>query len=286
MFTPFAFVKQEIAAAPAFEFVLSLTSSFTAFSTSRKLNSTYAGSAYRIRRSNDNAEQDIGFVNNLVDTASLSSFVGANNGSIVTWYDQSGNGVDLTGAGTGGGPYAIQSGVLITSSANIPACSYNFSNQYFERTTAFTSNKVTEIFSLCSIDSNPVPNGLFWCNPDNGYSYGPYETGGAGGSTVASSGARLGQINFAYPTIALVNQFNNVDGGANNSFLYHNGTQNNYTTITGTWVAASFNKINLGRGPFGATFYVQGRMSEWIMFQDTGGQRTNVRNNINTFYGL
>jgi hypothetical protein len=44
----------------------------------RKLNSSYSGNAIRVRRSNDNAEQDIGFVNNQLDTGSLGTFV-ANN---------------------------------------------------------------------------------------------------------------------------------------------------------------------------------------------------------------
>ena len=56
----------------------------------RKLSNTYNGSAIRIRRSNDNAETDIGFVNNDLDLVSLSGFVGSNNAFVTTWYNQSG----------------------------------------------------------------------------------------------------------------------------------------------------------------------------------------------------
>jgi hypothetical protein len=45
----------------------------------RKLRTAYTGSAIRVRRSSDNAEQDIGFVNNQLDTGSLSSFAGSQN---------------------------------------------------------------------------------------------------------------------------------------------------------------------------------------------------------------
>ena len=48
-----------------------------AYST-RRLASAYVGSAIRIRRSSDNAEQDIGFVGENLDTAAISTFVGAN----------------------------------------------------------------------------------------------------------------------------------------------------------------------------------------------------------------
>jgi hypothetical protein len=66
-----------------------------AYST-RKLRTAYSGSAIRVRRSNDNAEQDIGFSGDDLDTSALASFVGANNGLVTTWYDQSGNGVNAT----------------------------------------------------------------------------------------------------------------------------------------------------------------------------------------------
>jgi hypothetical protein len=45
----------------------------------RKLRTAYSGSAIRVRRPSDNAEQDIGFVGNDLDTASLLSFVDIKN---------------------------------------------------------------------------------------------------------------------------------------------------------------------------------------------------------------
>lgn len=62
-------------------------SDFLAFSLVR-LDTNYTGSCIRVRRSSDNTEQDIGFTNNYLDTNSLKSFVGANDGYVVTWYNQ------------------------------------------------------------------------------------------------------------------------------------------------------------------------------------------------------
>ena len=57
----------------------------------RKLRTAYTGPAMRIRRFSDNAEQDINFDSNGdLDTAAITSFVGANSASVVTWYEQSG----------------------------------------------------------------------------------------------------------------------------------------------------------------------------------------------------
>jgi hypothetical protein len=90
MFTPFAFVKQEVSA-PAFVGLLDDYPNAELAYSFRRLRSAYTGSCIRVRRSSDDVEQDIGFVNNELDTSALTSFIGANNGLIRTWYDQSGN---------------------------------------------------------------------------------------------------------------------------------------------------------------------------------------------------
>jgi hypothetical protein len=68
----------------------------------------------RVRRSSDNAELDIGFVGNELDTSSLLAFVGANNGFVVTWYDQSGNDNHVTQAVAGNQPQIVDTGVILT----------------------------------------------------------------------------------------------------------------------------------------------------------------------------
>jgi len=55
-----------------------------------KLDKNYTGSAIKVRRSSDNNELDIGFVNNELDTASLLDFVGSGNGFVSIIYDQVG----------------------------------------------------------------------------------------------------------------------------------------------------------------------------------------------------
>jgi hypothetical protein len=78
----------------------------------RKLRSAYSGSAIRVRRSSDNTEQNIGFVSNVLDTASLLTFVGAGSGYITTWYDQSGNAKDAIQATATAQPRIVNTGVL------------------------------------------------------------------------------------------------------------------------------------------------------------------------------
>ncbi len=84
-----------------------------AYST-RRLSGGYAGSAIRIRRDNDNAETNIGFSGENLDTAAVASFVGANSAFVVTMFDQSGNGLDVTNAVTTAQPRIVSSGTLDT----------------------------------------------------------------------------------------------------------------------------------------------------------------------------
>lgn len=76
----------------------------------RKLIST-ATTAIRVRRSSDNAEQDIGFTGDALDTAALASFVGANSAYVTTFYDQTGNGYPKTQTTAANQPRIVNAGV-------------------------------------------------------------------------------------------------------------------------------------------------------------------------------
>ena len=114
-----------------------------------KLRSAYSGNCLRVRRDSDNTEQDIGFVNNFLDTTSLQTFVGSNSGYIVTWYDQSGNSNDATNSTTATQPRIVNAGVIDTY--NVKTCSKTLSGT---RMTLFVPN----------IIGNAVMNGYMVTN--------------------------------------------------------------------------------------------------------------------------
>jgi len=89
----------------------------------RKLRTGYAGPALRVRRSLDNAEQDIGFTVSGdprgsaaggLDTAALLAFCGASDGFVSKWYDQSGLGQDVAQVVAGQQPQVVAQGVVAT----------------------------------------------------------------------------------------------------------------------------------------------------------------------------
>lgn len=82
LFNPHINLCDELSAAP-----------LAAYSLYRRLRSSYAGAALRIRRTSDAAELDIGFdADGRVDIAAISAFCAGTTGSVLIWYDQSGNG--------------------------------------------------------------------------------------------------------------------------------------------------------------------------------------------------
>lgn len=138
----------------------------------RKVRNAYAGSSIRVRRSSDNTEQDIGFTTiGDLDTAALLTFVGANNGFVTKFYDQSGNTLDLSQSTQANQPQIVSSGAVVEISTSRPTMQFDGSNDIlipggnatishpFTRTGVF---KFLAITSGKDIYSDGVQNSLNW----------------------------------------------------------------------------------------------------------------------------
>lgn len=77
----------------------------------RRVIST-AALAIRVRRSSDNAQQDIGFVGDNLDTAALAAFVGSDSAFVTTFYDQTTTGINLVQATATSQPRIVNAGVF------------------------------------------------------------------------------------------------------------------------------------------------------------------------------
>jgi len=109
----------------------------------------YTGACIRVRRSSDSTEQDINFVNGIVDTATIATFVGAGTGYVMVWYDQK-DAYDLSpyypSSGTQFYPIIRLSGTTQTDSRGTP--SIRFGNT--EYTALFTSAGGTRLINANS----------------------------------------------------------------------------------------------------------------------------------------
>ncbi len=165
----------------------SSTPAMVAFSL-RNLSSTYTGPAIKVRRSSDNALQDINFTNGVLDTVSLKTFVGTGNGYVTVWYDQSGNGLNAVQATVTNQPRIVNAGFVDNDngipriyfgagadvSLAIPAASVSVTtgtNRYigfvgkidtYKDYGVFFSNATTNNFSLHSSITYTTPNNLIY----------------------------------------------------------------------------------------------------------------------------
>lgn len=115
--------------------------SYTRAFSIRKVVAGYAGSAIRLRRSSDNAEVDVSFDGSdeisgsslVTGGSTLTTWKGADNLFVVTWYDQSGNGSNATQATA-----ANQPSFELVGINSKPSVSFDASNDYLSYTAAFS----------------------------------------------------------------------------------------------------------------------------------------------------
>lgn len=106
-----------------------LGSAAVAPSIPRRLTTSYTGSLIRVRRSSDNTEQDFGYNgSNELDTTSLLTFCSGTDGFVVTVYDQSGNGRNLTQSTASLQPQIVSGGTIYTGANSKPECRFDGSN--------------------------------------------------------------------------------------------------------------------------------------------------------------
>ena len=192
------------------------------------LNNNYAGNCIRVRRSLDNALQDIGFVNNSLDTNALLNFVGpTGNGFIDTLYDQSGNGGNATQSNTSFQPSIVLSGVLQTSNGK-PTINYGGGgDRFYLNPPNVLSNATT--FSLFGV----------WTIFD----------GSSGGIYGPTTGIRIGleilqeNIPANKPTYLRINATDRAVGTTPSTRLWNSGVQT-ITSIFGNPESVSAFKNN------------------------------------------
>ena len=235
----------------------------------RKLRAAYTGNAIRVRRSTDNAEQNIGFANGgNLDTTALTAFCGAGNGFVTTWYDQSGNGNNLRQTTAANQPQIVSSGSVLT--INTKPYLYFTSQGEMQFTSILNFQSVDSSLFLVNKRLNSVSANDAVLEGNGGYIYLNYSTIIAYGSNFFGANSALN-----YNLFTATN-----DVGAN-LFIYRNnvniGTKN---PSTGTGVTAEY----LMRRAFGQNDYL---FTELIMYAiDQNSVRNDINTNINNYYAI
>ena len=263
----------------------------------RKLRYNYSSSAIRVRRASDNAEQDIGFVSNELDTTSLASFCSGTNGFVVTWYDQSGNSRNATQITTANQPkiYNSSTGVLLVNSK--PSLFFDGSNDGLSHSaisgTKFASFTVSKFETQLEIyqiiySSKKSSGGLYSTFGASLLSYNNNTTmyfntreGGSVGDTITYSNPGTNQILFS--------AYNDGAGaGTSNMKLFANGIEKGSLTNADpiSFNASNYYDIGQERGVDPSSLH--GYIQEVIMYTsaDQSNNRIGIETNINSYYGV
>lgn len=269
---PFYKAKTSVACS----YLLDQYSGATAAYSLRKLDCDYAGSAIRVRRSSDNTEQDIGFVNGNIDSASLKTFVGtggADDGFVVTWYDQSGNSNDATQSTAVNQPLIMDNGIILREGAN-PTVYFN-GGKAFSLTSTLAVNADFSVFGVQA--RSTTSNSLFiFANSGSGEPYNALQFTD-GNVYFTTNSAYVGGAD-AVTGIRLFSSFR----ASSTLTLYRNGA-----SVSGLSGAVSgsttYNRIAVRN----AVSFATGNISEAIYFNsDKSASRTGIESNINSYYTI
>ena len=233
----------------------------------RKLSSSYLGACMRIRRSSDNAEQDIGFIGNDLDTSAISTFCGAGVGYVVKWYDQSGNLRDKSNSTAANQPIIYNNGMVTRN--GIPYISAS-STQWLALPSA--QNVSGDFTFFITYEKDATGNQQILFDGSNTYAWLDYGLN------------QYHSTNFAVPISSVYNintlYLNNTISLSSSSAIYRNNT------LIGTSGAKSGSSY-LNRLPANtlrtATIY----FSEFIFYKsDKTTDSSDINSNINSYYSI
>jgi PKD repeat protein len=240
----------------------------------RKLRDAYTGNCIRVRRSNDNTEQDIGFDGDDLDTTSLLAFVGANNGFVTTIYDQTGNSRDAVQATAANQPQIVSSGSLITTNG-LPSIKFDGSNDFLSTSytvanigtlTVESVQKINTTANQISITISEGSNNqlyLQWVNSGNFFNF----YAAAGNNTTPSTNQMLASFYM----------------GASGGGFYQNGALISARSQANT-TGASF--VNIGRFSGGGSNSDMNFQELIIWESDKQTDRALIQDNINEYYDI
>jgi hypothetical protein len=297
MFTPFAFVKSTAAAAPAANLLLDVYPNSAFAHSFRKLRTAYTGNCIQIRKESDNSTQNIGFVNNYIDTASIASFVGAGSAQISIWYDQSGNSIDFTPTGDAGAGFRIViGGTIQTVNGKVAGYTPN-GYQYSMGSTAY-SYTGTEYQITTVSQTDAEQNGLndfgrifSYKNSGDGQDYNTCNGFiGFYGYDLAADRVAAGQNNVFANSAATAFSANTQYIGWNYKEQNTVGVSLNGGTDATATTGCSSTGLNVNRVRYGTDYLnsdssLKGYIQEMVTWETyTSGDKSGILSDINTFY--
>jgi hypothetical protein len=239
----------------------------------RKLRTAYSGYAIKVRRSSDNTEQDIGFVGNVLDTASLLTFCGVSNGFVTRWYDQSTNANDCAN-----GTIALQAQVVISGAMITDVYNGKFTTVWTaDYYGIITSIPIAQNFTMFAVVTRAATNNsLFPLGSAVTYLFNWNSLGNI--TSQITTGLATHATGFTTVNDYIVSVLRD-----NLSVL--KAFRNSTALTTGVSIGTPTTALRFG---FSAGTGSTGRMQEMIFWnnQDLESLQSNIESNINSYYSV
>ena len=253
----------------------------------RLLDSTYTGSAIRVRRSSDNTEQDIGFnVFSELDTVSLLAFAGTGDAFVKVWYCQSGNSNDATQTDTASQPQIVSSGAVIVENGK-PAVEFNDTTTYLQNDTIsvntypiagmnVSAKQNTNSGTIFSLVNSSSGSQMFYNSYDITKTRWNARNTTQNIKTATGIADNTSYLNYAYWEDSTSREY------------YINGVSK--ITDTATVPIFTINRIGIGRlvDSSPESSRLDGNVQELIIWNTTqdATTRSGIETNVNTFFNL
>jgi hypothetical protein len=265
----------------------------------RKLRTAYTGSAIRVRKdTTGQPEQDIGFIGNDLDTASLKSFINANSGFIVRWYNQSGSATNRNAIQTTATrqPRIVNAGTVERENGDVCLRWVNGSSHHL--TVSRDSLNISQPISTFSVSKLTAASGinasiLF---DNNSATNTPFRFSASGTEAPANTfflyTNTVGGLTSCGAQNANQNLFTTISQTATtpNNEARLNGTEvdNNIGTVTNSLNGLTIGNIRPGAGAGNLAIYDwSGWIFELVIYNSNeSSNRSGIETNINSYYGI
>jgi hypothetical protein len=267
----------------------------------RKLKESYSGPAIRVRNWWTNAEQDIYFdVDGNLDVAAIYAVVPnlpASMGSVVKWYDQSGNGKDLVQTIALKQPFIVMNGTVVISNGR-PSIYFDGNGHFLKQTDSGLPLSGTSVLTVSHypLDEEYIGDSKstifqygasgFGNKVEASYNGNPLEISGLGFSANGShylSASTLGgqniQLILKRSGVATMVQWAQYI----NNTKYKSGSPYTETVLTGNPGTFCVGCSNEGGGGLGDFMF--GKIQEIVIWNNyKAAQRIDIENNVNYYY--
>jgi len=233
----------------------------------RELSTSWAGQdVIRVRESGSNTSQD--FTAAEIIDGTLATFCGANDGFVVTWYDQSGNGNDATQGTTSFQPQIVSAGSVMTEGGK-PIIKAADDTRIL--TIPISSTSINDLFATISLDNS---DDWFHTTLSDGSS--SFFLNAQNGSTATVLQGNVGSPSYY--------RNGSIYTGPTRDDVYDDFQGQNVLSIIGA-SPTLWPKVNIGyrqQGPI-----KMANIQEIIIYSsDQSANRTAIESNINGYYNI